>query len=414
MATSSMRRTASMCASSGRRSILPVDRARLATLPGQPPSDRPLVCLDTETTGLATAAGTLAFLIGLGWWSGTSYRQVQLLLPDQGEEGVLLDEVGRHLPPDAWLVTYNGRGFDWPLLVTRYRMVRRAAPPIGGHLDLLPHVRRLFRHRLDDARLGTVERMLLGLTRVDDVDGWEIPGRYLGFLRGGPAQPLAAVVRHNDEDVRSLARLLAHVEQRLGDPEVRSSAPRGDLAGLARAFRRERRLEEAIDCLDAALAVEPTTEPAAEPAASAMAAPRVPEEPWWSPRRRADFGGRPETRRVTTGWDRREAFSRPWDEGRIAVDRAHLLRRLGRVDEAIEAWDALACGPGRTAVVAAIEAAKLREHRSGDPAGAMAAVERGLHLADRRRARGMPEPALEADLRHRWRRLRDRLARTAA
>jgi hypothetical protein len=35
----------------------------------------------------------------------------------------------------------------------------------------------------------------------------------------------------------------------------------------------------------------------------------------------------------------------------------------------------------------------------------MAAVERGLHLADRA-ARGMPEPALEADLRHRWRRLR--------
>ena len=51
---------------------LPVDRHRLARLPGQPPSDRPLVCLDTETTGLATAAGTLAFLIGLGWWTGTS------------------------------------------------------------------------------------------------------------------------------------------------------------------------------------------------------------------------------------------------------------------------------------------------------------------------------------------------------
>jgi uncharacterized protein YprB with RNaseH-like and TPR domain len=388
---------------------LPVDRERLATLPGQPPPDRSLVCLDTETTGLATAAGTLAFLIGLGWWSGTSYRQVQLLLPDQGEEAVLLGEVARHLPPDAWLVTYNGRGFDWPLLVTRYRMVRRAAPEIGGHLDLLPHVRRLFRHRLDDARLGTVERMLLGVTRIDDVDGWEIPGRYLGFLRGGPAQPLAAVVRHNDEDVRSLARLLAHVEQRLGDPEVRSSAPRGDLAGLARAFRRERRLEEAIDCLDAALAADPAARPVASPSARP-----IPEEPWWSPQRRADFGGRPETRHVSTGWDRREAFSRPWDEGRIAVDRAHLLRRLGRVDEAIEAWDALACGPGRTAVVAAIEAAKLREHRSGDPAGAMATVERGLHLADRRRARGMPEPALEADLRHRWKRLRDRLARPAA
>ena len=222
---------------------LPVDRHRLARLPGQPPSDRPLVCLDTETTGLATAAGTLAFLIGLGWWTGTSFRQVQLLLPDQGEEPVLLEALARHIPADAWLVTYNGRGFDWPLLVTRYRMSRRAAPEVAGHLDLLPHVRRLFRHRMDDARLGTVERMLLGVTRIDDVDGWEIPGRYLGFLRGGPAQPLAAVVRHNDEDVRSLGRLLAHVEQRLGDRQARASAPRGDLAGLAEGAAR---LEEEV------------------------------------------------------------------------------------------------------------------------------------------------------------------------
>jgi len=384
---------------------LPIDRRRLATLPGQPPADRPLVCLDTETTGLATAAGTVAFLIGLGWWAGDTFRQVQLLLPDHGEEGVLLDEVGRHIPRDAWLVTYNGRGFDWPLLVTRYRLARRAAPDHAGHLDLLPIVRRLFRHRMDDARLGTVERIVLGVVRHDDVDGWEIPGRYLGFLRGGPAQPLAAVVRHNDEDVRSLGRLLVHLEEGLGDPASRSRAPRGDLAGLARAFRRERRFDEAIDCLEAALAAgaPPDPDPARSPAAVAA------EEPWWSPRRRADFGGRPDRRPVAAGWDRRQAFGRPWDEGRIAVDRAHLLRRLGRTAEALEAWDALACDPGRTAVLAAIEAARLREHRLGDPVGALVRVERGLTLADRRRALGWPEPALEADLRHRRQRLRTRL-----
>jgi uncharacterized protein YprB with RNaseH-like and TPR domain len=389
---------------------LPVDRDRLASLPGQPPADRPLVCLDTETTGLATAAGTVAFLIGLGWWTGTTFRQVQLLLPDHAEEGVLLDELSRHIPRDAWLVTYNGRGFDWPLLVTRFRLARRAAPDHAGHLDLLPIVRRLFRHRMDDARLGTVERSLLGVERHDDVDGWEIPGRYLGFLRGGPAQPLAAVVRHNDADVRSLAQLLAHLDRALGDPVTRTSAPRGDLAGLARAFRRERRLDEAIDCLDAALAADPAPPVPVLPAAprSAGARPQM-EEPWWSPRRRADFGGRPRPRTGLSPWDQRQAFGRPWDEERIAVDRAHLLRRLGRVDDALTAWDALACGPGRTAVLAAIEAAKLREHRVRDPAAALATVERGLVLADRRRARGLPEPALEADLRHRWRRLRGRL-----
>jgi uncharacterized protein YprB with RNaseH-like and TPR domain len=387
---------------------LPIDRRRLAALPGQAPADRPLVCLDTETTGLATAAGTVAFLIGLGWWTGETFRQVQLLLPDQGEEGVLLDQVGRHIPADAWLVTYNGRGFDWPLLVTRYRLARRAAPDHAGHLDLLPLVRRLFRHRMDDARLGTVERTLLGVVRHDDVDGWEIPGRYLGFLRGGPAQPLAAVVRHNGEDVRSLGRLLQHIERGLGDPIARSGAPRGDLAGLARAFRRERRFDEAVDCLDAALAAEPapaiTARPVPTPATPVL------EEPWWSPRRRADFGGRPDRRSPDAGWDRRQAFARPWDEERIAVDRAHLLRRMGRTDAALVAWDSLSWGPGRIAVLAAIEGAKLREHRLRDPIAAMATVERGLALADRRRARGLPEPNLEADLRHRWRRLRGRLA----
>jgi uncharacterized protein YprB with RNaseH-like and TPR domain len=88
----------------------------------------------------------------------------------------LLTALAGYIPLDGWLVTYNGRGFDWPLLVTRYRMARRAAPIHGGHLDLLPVVRRLFRHRLEDARLRTVESGLLGMVRHGDIDGSEIPG----------------------------------------------------------------------------------------------------------------------------------------------------------------------------------------------------------------------------------------------
>ncbi len=192
--------------------VLPLDRDRLAGVPGQPPPDVPLVCLDTETTGLATAAGTMAFLVGLGWWEADRFRQAQLLLPDQPNEPALLALLEAHIPRNAWLVTYNGRGFDWPLLVARYRMARRDPPVHAGHLDLLPFVRRVFKHRMTDARLRTVESELLGVARHEDVDGWEIPGRYLDFLRSGLAEPLLAVVRHNREDVRSLARLLVHVE----------------------------------------------------------------------------------------------------------------------------------------------------------------------------------------------------------
>ncbi len=236
---------------------IPIDRARLATLPGQPPPETPLVCLDTETTGLATAAGTVAFLIGLGWWVGDTFRQVQLLLPDHGDEPALLEALSSHLPHDGWLVTYNGRGFDWPLLVTRYRMHGRPAPSHAGHLDLLPIVRRLFRHRLGDARLRSAEEGLLGMHRHGDVEGSEIPGRYLGFLRGGPAEPLAPVVRHNDQDVRSLARLLVVLETGYATEAARRTAPAGDLAGLARAFAKAGRLDESLGCLDAALEADP-------------------------------------------------------------------------------------------------------------------------------------------------------------
>ncbi len=386
-----------------------LDRGRLASLPGQPPADVPLVCLDTETTGLATAAGTVAFLIGLGWWVGDTFRQVQLLLPDHGEEPALLEAIAAHLPHDAWLVTYNGRGFDWPLLVARYRMHGRPAPVHAGHLDLLPTVRRLFRHRLEDARLRSVEAGLLGMHRHGDVEGWEIPGRYLGFLRGGPAEPLAPVVRHNDQDVRSLARLLAVLDAGYATEDARRSAPAGDLAGLARAFARVGRLDESLGCLDAALAGAPT-HAAPRPAAPTRPTAAVREEPWWSPSVAADFGGARSAISSGPAKPRTAAFAAPWSDERIAAERAHLLRRLGRWDEAADAWSALAAGPGRTAVVAAIELAKLREHRLRDPRGALSAAAAGLAATDRRARLGRPEPRLEADLRIRARRLRRRLA----
>ena len=394
---------------------IPLDRGRLAGLPGHPPADRPLVCLDTETTGLATAAGTVAFLIGLGWWDGPRFRQVQLLLPEHGQEAALLDEMASHVPADAWLVTYNGRGFDWPLLVTRYRLARRDAPAHDGHLDLLPVVRRVFRHRMDDARLLTAERTLLGVVRHGDVDGWEIPGRYLGFLRGGPAQPLAPVVRHNDEDVRSLARLLALLDAGYASEDGRRSAPAGDLAGLARAFVRARRPVEALACLDEVLGRPDDHRRPASPRPAMPARATTTDEPglpWWAPAARPDFGGRPRPVGDTrTGWDARLAAAQPWDHARIAIDRAHLLRRLGRHDEAAEAWAAIAAGPGRGAVLAWIELAKLREHRFGDPAAALDATERGLRSLERRRLLGMPEPSLEAALLGRRARLVRRLAR---
>lgn len=407
--------------------VLALDRDRLARLPGHPPADAPLVCLDTETTGLATAAGTLAFLVGLARWDGDRLDEVQLLLPDHADEPALLAALERWITPDAWLVTYNGRGFDWPLIEARYRLHGRAAPAHAGHLDLLPFVRRVFRHRMEDARLRTVEERLLGIVRQGDVGGWEIPGIYLDVLRGGPVGPLAAVVRHNEIDVRSLAQLLVHVEQRYADRRDRHALPRGDLAGLSRAYGRERRHDEALDCLDDALAADgPVRDPFGRSPAPVPPAGTGPDDdgpaPWWAPRVRPDFGG------VTprAGWRGPLAAGRggplgpppsggPWDaedrwtDERLAAERARVLRRLGRWSEAAEAWQAAAAAGGAPGTIAWIEVAKVREHRLRDLPGALAATRAAWRIAERSRLLGRPLPRLETDLARRAERIARRM-----
>jgi hypothetical protein len=375
-----------------------LDREALARLPGQPPADVPLVCLDTETTGLGSAAGTVAFLIGLGWWEGQRFRQVQLLLPDHPEERALLHALAAHIPPDAWLVTYNGRGFDWPLLVARYRMVRQEPPPHAGHLDLLTTVRRIFKHRMADARLRTAEEALLGFGRVDDVEGWEIPGRYLTFLRGGSAGPLVSVADHNDRDVRSLARLLAHLAGELGDEDRRRSAPDGDLLGLARCFRIEGRLDEAMACLD--LAVE-------RPAGGGAVVRRrgKPPEQWLVDRSDGIAAAIAQLAAVRTNRVMRD---------HVARERARLLRHVGRLGEARQAWRDLGTRNGPLSAVAWIELAKVMEHVDRDVDGALAAVADAERLALRAQTVGQPVPFIEADLARRRARLERRRAGAAA
>src|SRR5918992_4842624 len=72
---------------------LPLAAERLDSLPWPVDPGQPLICLDTETTGLGTGAGTLAFLVGIGIWDGDRFRVRQLLLPDQPDEPALLDAV---------------------------------------------------------------------------------------------------------------------------------------------------------------------------------------------------------------------------------------------------------------------------------------------------------------------------------
>jgi tetratricopeptide (TPR) repeat protein len=238
----------------------------------------------------------------------------------------------------------------------------------------------------------------------------------------GEPGPLVDVVRHNDEDVRSLGRLLVHVDRGYADEERWREAPPGDLAGLARAFVREGRHEEALGCLDVALEARPqaTTrqieeyvEVPPERVRIAVRESRADDDPWWSPRRPPDFGGRPGRYATADAWAAAESSRRdaPWTETRMLAERARLLRRLGRYREAEAAWLAIAANRGNVGALAWVEVAKLREHRLGDLPGAIEAATAALRLAERQAWLGRPLARLEAGLGQRLARLGGRVMR---
>ena len=167
------------------------------------------VFLDTETTGLSGGTGTYAFLIGLGICAEDCLHVVQLFLAGPAWERAWLDAVENELPRGCGLVTYNGRAFDLPLLLTRCTLARRVPSwRYAPHMDLLLLARHFYRGRLASCSLSSIEQNVLGLRRSgEDVPGSEIPWMYTRFLRDSDATPLRGVFYHNTLDIVSLAVL---------------------------------------------------------------------------------------------------------------------------------------------------------------------------------------------------------------
>jgi uncharacterized protein len=185
-------------------------------LPAGLPSDLEpdqILLLDTETTGLAGGTGSLAFLVGLGWWEEGSFMTRQLFLAGPGREAPLLAAIAEVSSRFRVVVTYNGASFDLPLLRTRALLARHDDPCAGlVSWDLLTAVRRLWGRRLPDCRQQTAEAMICGLARGEgDIDGALIPQTYFRYLQAGESGLLPDVLRHNRRDLCGMGHLLGEV-----------------------------------------------------------------------------------------------------------------------------------------------------------------------------------------------------------
>lgn len=237
------------------RDLAPLDMGRLAVLANDP-ALRGLdygraLFLDTETTGLAGGTGTVAFLIGLGWFEGDCFVTRQLFARDYAEERATLLCLRDLLRGREFLVSFNGKAFDASLLAARFIMNRMPNPLSGlPHLDLLHPARRLLSHRLADRRLGALEASILGFEREGDIPGSEIPQRYFDWLRRRDGRLMADVFTHNRLDILSLAALAAYLTELIDSGVGTSRRHPGDLLAAARLFLVRDCPGEAVRLLD--------------------------------------------------------------------------------------------------------------------------------------------------------------------
>ncbi len=165
--------------------------------------------LDTETTGLSRGAGTVAFLVGVGYIRGREMIVRQYLMRDYDEEIFVLRHVLEHFERFQALVTFNGRAFDLPLLQSRLIMQRIRADVCGlPHVDLLHTARRVWKLRLSSCRLSALEEHIYGEPRMDDLPGAEVPQRYFDYLKSHDFSLLEDILKHNAQDIVTLLRLL--------------------------------------------------------------------------------------------------------------------------------------------------------------------------------------------------------------
>lgn len=228
---------------------------RLDVLAGRPvvpgAEGQRVVYVDLETTGLSGGAGTVPFLVGIGEWTDAGFATSQFLLPGYAAERAMLHAVNAHLLDAAVVVTFNGRTFDVPVMEMRGELHRVPQEVCAmPHLDMLPAARRLW--RLGDegersCRLTHLEESVLGFGRVGDVPGFEIPGRYFAFVRGGGGALLEPVLLHNRLDLLSLAALTARAQRLL--ETARDTPPMSAEAwGLGTLFERAGQVDASVRC----------------------------------------------------------------------------------------------------------------------------------------------------------------------
>ena len=217
-----------------------------------------LLFIDTETTGLAGGTGTLAFLVGIGFFSDDHFFVKQFFMTDPSAEIFLINALEKEFREFSVFVSFNGKSFDIPLLKTRFILNQKNLKQMEN-LDLLHLSRRLWKNVLDNCTLQNLEKQILQKKRdlSNDIPGNEIPQVYFDYLENKDASLLKNVFHHNKIDIISMAALLIKISETLDISGIRKNLPQKNLFEIGRLFEDCENLDSAREIFEIELKKNP-------------------------------------------------------------------------------------------------------------------------------------------------------------
>jgi len=169
-------------------------------------NERDMLFFDIETLGMWNAP---IVIFGCGKCVDNKIEVTQYLIRNLEEEYSALMHATDMLNRASSIVSYNGRIFDIPYVNNRLRYYGEKSLKEKVHMDLLYPTRKIFRNKLSDCRLESVESAIPSLNRgEEEIPGALVPYYYSCYMSTRRVNILYPIVEHNRLDVANLAYLL--------------------------------------------------------------------------------------------------------------------------------------------------------------------------------------------------------------
>lgn len=168
--------------------------------------------LDIETTGLSPAKSRM-ILAGLMVPENGTYTMHQYFAERPGEEAQVIAETAAVLKRLECVVTYNGRRFDIPFILSRMREngIYELESAVPADVDVFRFVKYYsdIGKFVPNLKQKTLEDFMgLWTERDDEIDGGESVRLYYHYVKTGDGAAFEKILLHNADDICQLSKLM--------------------------------------------------------------------------------------------------------------------------------------------------------------------------------------------------------------